>query len=1117
MSNKKYRAGTGTNLLAALIAAFAMFSSAAALALGTTGTQSSAASSGAGLSVTEVKPGAGSASLGFATPAGAAGLAYLASCTAPGKPQRTASGSASPITVRGLIGDIEYSCNVTVEGIEGSARTARFASAAVKVTPKRNSIASTILLLLDSGTTAASASAPPTMGDVPNQNGTVGVAIAPINLASYTTATNGDPILAYAIASGSLPPGISLNTTSGTISGTPSAAGTVSVTVTASDKDGTSTADAITFAISGTTAAAPPLMGDVPNQSGTVGSPISVINLASYVTATNGDTITGYAVASGSLPPGISLDASTGSIGGTPTSAGTYNITATANDKDGASNADAVQFVITASAAPGPSSYALIDTALASGGITEEQALIYKLYVDFNDPALPSEYRGNDTTQLTGEAANLILSYIDNVGEYNVSPATLDTIWPYFVPPYYEGSWWHKRQAASGLLLRAVGSRASQSSKIASPNCKPWFDDYCTYLTDWKKIEGSNVVIWYQAANETTDQPRAEALWKEFERPGTGIWAKLTTLMGRTPLSDVGTGALRSETDGRLDVILSEMKPGYDGLTLSSTLSGCKGQPAYITLNRALTDEGLFANAAHEFMHAIQFSIDSQACLNNYFTTKEATAVWATHYVYPKGPKGDGKHYESKYAPFYLQRVGTAYDDAQAGKDTPEFRYGAYLFPLFLETQFDAAIVKGIWDNTTAFSTEMDAIAAAVTARGKSFENIWAKFTAANFSYSATNYLVRQGLDVGLAIDDLNNKGKLKEDSTDATNSNAGTGWVGFDINLPHASSSYHRMTFSRTDSRNLMIVNGLSFKATAEAYPLVTGKVIYSSTLSEDERSGASVQLLFKVNGSWLSDTVNMTSGQGPLLICRDDPQTRVDEIIFIFSNGEIDSAKPNYSTLKPRGVPPGIHITNIGCRHWVGNVSLTNDIKLGNVKETISTLTPLVAKPVMYWSPIVPDPEPGTYPATGIPKYSLSGAAPYYAESGSFRWTRSGTYLSGSKTCTQSGTLDYSVKPNMPVAAFGNMVVDGASDHGVEILQPWETCNTSVGCWAFKFTDSCSATPSALITSTSGIEMNVQQNLTQASPHLSVDGLSVNGTGAQTSNPSHVSGTWSFKANTQ
>ena len=89
---------------------------------------------------------------------------------------------------------------------------------------------------------------PPVMGDVPNQTAYVGVAFS-LNIASYVTLTNSDPITAYSLT-GTLPAGLSFNSTTGVISGTPTtAAAAVTFSVTATDNDGVSNADSFTITV----------------------------------------------------------------------------------------------------------------------------------------------------------------------------------------------------------------------------------------------------------------------------------------------------------------------------------------------------------------------------------------------------------------------------------------------------------------------------------------------------------------------------------------------------------------------------------------------------------------------------------------------------------------------------------------------------------------------------------------------------------------------------------------------------------------------------------------------------------------------------------------------------
>ncbi|MDD5197399.1 MAG: putative Ig domain-containing protein, partial [Candidatus Gracilibacteria bacterium] len=92
----------------------------------------------------------------------------------------------------------------------------------------------------------------------------------------------------------------------------------------------------------------------------------------------------------GSLPPGLALNTSTGAITGTPTTAGTYNITVTATDNDGASNADAIQFTV--NAAPDttppstPATLTLTGNAGASAGYTNTQSISLNV-ADVADPS----------------------------------------------------------------------------------------------------------------------------------------------------------------------------------------------------------------------------------------------------------------------------------------------------------------------------------------------------------------------------------------------------------------------------------------------------------------------------------------------------------------------------------------------------------------------------------------------------------------------------------------------------------------------------------------------------------------------------------------------------------
>lgn len=170
----------------------------------------------------------------------------------------------------------------------------------------------------------AIATAPPPPAMTVTDTVTDGTAGTPY--AAALIPANGTQPYAYAVTSGALPGGLTLDPKSGIISGTPATAGTFTATITVTDS--ASPARTATDTVSITITAPGPLAVTTTSlPDGAVGSAY-----ASQVAATGGTGADTFAVTSGALPAGLALDPASGIIFGTPTAAGVSSFTVTATD-----------------------------------------------------------------------------------------------------------------------------------------------------------------------------------------------------------------------------------------------------------------------------------------------------------------------------------------------------------------------------------------------------------------------------------------------------------------------------------------------------------------------------------------------------------------------------------------------------------------------------------------------------------------------------------------------------------------------------------------------------------------------------------------------------------------
>jgi hypothetical protein len=158
---------------------------------------------------------------------------------------------------------------------------------------------------------------------------------------SQTVQTSGGTApISFAITSGSLPTGLTLNASTGIISGAPTAAGSYAFTVQATDANGVTASQPYSVTI-GTFAIA----------TATLTTPLIGQAYSRTVQTSGGTAPVTFAISAGTLPAGLSLNASTGVISGTPTTAGAYTFTVTATDANSVSASQAYSGTIVAAIA----------------------------------------------------------------------------------------------------------------------------------------------------------------------------------------------------------------------------------------------------------------------------------------------------------------------------------------------------------------------------------------------------------------------------------------------------------------------------------------------------------------------------------------------------------------------------------------------------------------------------------------------------------------------------------------------------------------------------------------------------------------------------------------------
>jgi hypothetical protein len=181
-----------------------------------------------------------------------------------------------------------------------------------------------------------------------------------ITYSAPVSAIGGVTPYTWSVSSGALPPGLQLSSAASTVTGTPTQSGSFAFTLQAKDSSATPQTASQSFTI--VIAAAVPAV-QISSTSLAAGQVNS--SYAATLTATGGKTPYDWSITTGSLPAGLTLNASTGQISGSPTQSGTASFTVQVKDSSSTPETATQVLSITVAAAVTPVS--ITTSSLANG------------------------------------------------------------------------------------------------------------------------------------------------------------------------------------------------------------------------------------------------------------------------------------------------------------------------------------------------------------------------------------------------------------------------------------------------------------------------------------------------------------------------------------------------------------------------------------------------------------------------------------------------------------------------------------------------------------------------------------------------------------------------------
>jgi uncharacterized membrane protein len=521
-------------------------------------------------------------------PGGTVGTSYTATLTA--------TGGTLPYTWSVASGGLPAGLSISSAGvISGTPAAAGTFSVTLQVTDSE-AVKATVTKAYSITVAAATVAPPSITTQAPLAGGEAGVA--------YTqafAATGGTPPYTWSVSGGTAPTGLTLNASTGSLTGTPTAAGSFTFTLQVAD----SAARTATGSFTITVAAAVKIITPPPMVNGTTGTAYTQQYLAS-----GGLTPYTWNVASGSIPSGLSLSAATGLLSGTPTTAGTYTFTIGVTDqyggKDSASFTILVVGVLSITTQP-PLPGGVVGVAYTQAFAATGGAAPYQWFVSTG--TVPTGLTLSATTgNLTGTPTaagtfNFTIQVADSGGRFASQAFTITvaaglTITTATLPNGTVGTAYSQTLTAagvSGTLTWSIstgtlpgGITLSSAGSLSGTPSAPGTFTFTVSVTGGGQTATQTFTITVTAAlTITTAGPLPNGT------VGTAYSQTLTAAGGTGPL----TWAASSESGGVIVGNVTGLPPGISLNPSTGVLSGTPSSPGTFTFNVSVTSGGQTAVA----------------------------------------------------------------------------------------------------------------------------------------------------------------------------------------------------------------------------------------------------------------------------------------------------------------------------------------------------------------------------------------------------------------------------------------------------------------------------------------------------------------------------------------